>query len=72
MATGRVIGACHRRHRHQEFLAFLGLIDATLKRSPGTEIHVVMDNYGTHKHPRVKAWFVRHPVKCAPEVRPRG
>jgi len=72
VATGRVIGACHRRHRHQEFLAFLGLIDATLKRSPGTEIHVVMDNYGTHKHPRVKAWFVRHPVKCAPEVRPRG
>jgi transposase len=61
VATGRVIGTCHRRHRHQEFLAFLGQIDAALHRPPGTAIHVVMDNYGTHKHPRVRAWFVRHP-----------
>jgi transposase len=61
IATGQVIGACHRRHRHQEFLAFLDQIDATLERPLGTAIHVVMDNYGTHKHPRVRAWFVRHP-----------
>jgi transposase len=61
VATGRVIGECCRRHRHQEFLTFLDHIDATLARSPGTAIHVVMDNYGTHKHPRVREWFARHP-----------
>jgi transposase len=61
VATGKVIGACHRRHRHQEFLTFLDHLDATLVRSPGTAIHVVMDNYGTHKHPRVRGWFARHP-----------
>ena len=61
VATGAVIGACQRRHRHQEFLAFLDRIDATLERPGGTMIHVVMDNYGTHKHPRVREWFVRHP-----------
>ena len=61
VATGKVIGACHRRHRHQEFLGFLGHIDATLARQPGTAVHVVMDNYGTHKHPRVREWFARHP-----------
>jgi transposase len=61
VATGRVIGACHQRHRHQEFLAFLDQLDTTLTRNPHTTIHVVMDNYGTHKHPRVRDWFVRHP-----------
>src|SRR5262245_30114779 len=61
VATGKVIGTCHRRHRHQEFLAFLDHLDAALARPPRTTIHVVMDNYGTHKHPRVRAWFVRHP-----------
>jgi transposase len=61
VATGRVIGACQRRHRHQEFLAFLDRMDTTLVRPPHTTVHVVMDNYGTHKHPRVREWFVRHP-----------
>jgi transposase len=61
VATGMVIGACQRRHRHREFLAFLDQIDAALERPPGTAIHVVMANYGTHRHPRVRAWFVRHP-----------
>ncbi|HKB37392.1 MAG TPA: IS630 family transposase [Gemmataceae bacterium] len=61
VATGFVIGRCYRRHRHEEFLAFLGHSDATLEREPGTAVHVVMDNYGTHKHPRVREWFVRHP-----------
>lgn len=61
VATGQVIGTCHRRHRHQEFVAFLDQLHATVVRPAGTAIHVVMDNYGTHKHPAVKAWFVRHP-----------
>jgi transposase len=61
VATGKVIGTCRRRHRHQEFLDFLDPIDATLTRQPGTAVHVVMDNYGTHKHPRVREWFARHP-----------
>ncbi len=61
VATGKVIGTCSRRHRHQEFVAFLDHLDATVDRTPGTAIHVVMDNYGTHKHPRARDWFVRHP-----------
>ncbi|VTT98802.1 transposase : Endonuclease DDE OS=Burkholderia zhejiangensis GN=BG60_33605 PE=4 SV=1: HTH_29: DDE_3 [Gemmataceae bacterium] len=61
VATGKVIGACRQRHRHQEFLAFLDHLAEAMTRTPGTTIHVVMDNYGTHKHPRVRDWFVRHP-----------
>lgn len=61
VATGAVVGKCYRRHRHQEFVAFLDHIDATRTREPGTTVHVVMDNYGTHKHPVVKQWFARHP-----------
>lgn len=56
---GRVIGSCMPRHRHQEFLKFLGLIE---KKTPKTrDIHLIVDNYGTHKHPRVKAWTAKHP-----------
>jgi transposase len=56
---GRVIGQCHERHRHQEFLKFLRQLDAEF---PGDiPLHLVMDNYGTHKHPRTKAWLKRHP-----------
>src|SRR5262249_33702864 len=54
VAPGKVIAPCPRRHRHQEFLAFLDPLDATLARRPRTTVHVVMDNYGTHKHPRVR------------------
>jgi transposase len=61
VATGQVIGKCHQRHRQQEFLKFLELIDTTLPREPGVEIHLVMDNYGTHKAPKVRRWFQRHP-----------
>jgi transposase len=61
VATGAVIGRCHRRHRHQEFLKFLDHVDATLPREPGVAAHVVLDNYGTHKAPAVKRWFLRHP-----------
>ena len=59
IATGKVIGRLHRRHRSQEFLKFLQTIE---ERVPADlDIHLVMDNYGTHKTPAVKRWFVRHP-----------
>jgi len=61
VATGAVIGKCYRRHRQQEFLKFLKEIDAQVEREPGTQIHIVLDNYGTHKTPSVKRWFERHP-----------
>jgi len=61
VATGRVIGKCYRRHRQQEFLKFLDEIDARVEREPGVEIHIILDNYGTHKTPAVKRWFERHP-----------
>ena len=61
VATGVVIGKCHRRHRHQEFLKFLDEIDAKLTREPGVAVHLVLDNYATHKTPAVKRWFLRHP-----------
>jgi transposase len=57
-ATGEVLGRCAQRHRHQEFLTFLRLIDRTY---PHGEIHFVLDNYSTHTHDRVKRWFERHP-----------
>jgi transposase len=61
VATGEVLGKCFKRHRHQEFLNFLEEIDAKLPKQPGVEIHIVMDNYGTHKTAAVKRWFLRHP-----------
>jgi transposase len=61
VATGEVIGRCHRRHRHQEFLKFLNHLDATLPKEPDVSIHIVLDNYATHKTPAVKRWFLRHP-----------
>ena len=60
LATGQVLGKCHRRHRHQEFLKFLELIDQQ-PREPDMQIHLVMDNYGTHKAPRIQRWFARRP-----------
>jgi hypothetical protein len=59
VATGKIIGQCHRRHRHQEFLKFLERVDAQL--APDRQVHVIMDNYGTHKPSKVIRWFVRHP-----------
>jgi transposase len=59
VATGKVIGSCHRRHRHQEFLRFLERIDEAVPEH--LDIHLVMDNYGTHKMPKVKRWFARRP-----------
>jgi transposase len=59
VATGQVIGKCQRRHRSQEFLQFLAEVDRQLPAEP--EVHLVMDNYGTHKTPQAKRWFARHP-----------
>ena len=59
IATGKVVGQCHRRHRHQEFLRFLDRID---KEVPAElDVHLVLDNYATHKTPKVAAWFKKHP-----------
>ena len=57
VATGKVTDACYARHRHQEFLAFLKQV---AKAYPRVKLHVVCDNYGTHKHPAVVAWLDRH------------
>jgi transposase len=56
---GRVVGQCFERHRHQEFLRFLRRLDAEFPAP--TPLHMVLDNYGTHKHPKVQAWLKRHP-----------
>ena len=61
VATGKVIGQCHRRHRHQEFIKFLTEIDAAVPAEDGVTIHLVMDNYATHKTPAVRRWLARHP-----------
>lgn len=59
IASGKVIGRCHPRHRHQEFLSFLRQIEAEVP--PHLEVHLVLDNYGTHKAPRVANWLRRRP-----------
>jgi transposase len=61
VATGKVIGKCYKRHRSQEFLKFLKEVDSQVTREPGVQIHIIMDNYGTHKTGSVKRWFERHP-----------
>jgi transposase len=59
VASGVTISSCYRRHRHQEFLRFLNDVEASLPR--GLEVHLVMDNYGTHKVSQVRTWLARHP-----------
>ena len=61
VATGSVVGECHRRHRSREFVKFLDHVDASLPKEPGTSVHVVLDNYATHKTAAVKRWLLRHP-----------
>jgi len=56
---GKVIGHCMRRHRHQEFIRFLNAIEAEVPA--GKIVHVILDSYATHKHPKVRAWLARHP-----------
>src|SRR5437868_7816579 len=55
---GKVIVRCMQRHRHQEFIRFLNAVEREVPA--GKAVHVVLDNYATHKHPRVKAWLQRH------------
>ena len=56
---GRVVGRCMQRHRHQEFLRFLNAVEAAVPA--GKLVHAILDNYATHKHPKVLAWLARHP-----------
>jgi transposase len=56
---GTVIGQCMQRHRHQEFIRFLNAIERAVPA--GKVIHVILDNYATHKHPKVMRWLSRHP-----------
>ena len=59
VATGRVITRCKPRHRHQEFLTFLRQIDGSVPHN--LDVHLIVDNYATHKHPKVRAWLARRP-----------
>jgi transposase len=58
VASGKVHGRCYRRHRHQEFITFLNSLARRYRRR---ELHLICDNYGTHKHPAVAQWLSRHP-----------
>jgi len=57
-ATGEVYGLCQQRHRHQEWLRFLRMIDETIPEEK--QIYLICDNYATHKHPRVQRWLAKH------------
>jgi transposase len=57
--TGKVIGQCLPRHRHDEFLMFMRRIQRAVPR--GLQVHLILDNYGTHTHPDVEAWLANHP-----------
>ncbi len=59
IVSGKVLTSCKLRHRHQEYLGFLKTIDLNVPRS--LDIHLVVDNYATHKHPSVKRWLATHP-----------
>jgi transposase len=59
LASGSVIAQPYRRHRHQEFLRFLKLIDAAVPKD--LDLHLVLDNYATHKTPAIKDWLLKHP-----------
>ena len=66
---GTVLGRCMQRHRHQEFLRFLNAVEAAVPA--GKLVHAILDNYGTHKHPKVLAWLERHPRWTPDRVRGR-
>ena len=59
VADGTVIGQCQDRHRHQEWLKFLQLIDT--QTPADRDLHLILDNYATHKHPKVQKWLAQHP-----------
>ena len=56
--NGEVLGLCMKRHRHQEWLRFLELIDEARRQSKA--LHLICDNYATHKHAKVQRWLARH------------
>jgi transposase len=59
VATGEIVGECFDRHRHDEFLVFLKKLER--QRSRNLALHLIVDNYATHKHPNVNAWLAKHP-----------
>ncbi len=59
VASGKVIGQCLKKHRHQEFLKFLNTVDKNIDQE--LDLHIIVDNYATHKHPKVKNWLLKHP-----------
>jgi transposase len=59
VAEGLVISRCMKRHRHQEWIRFLQTIDAGT--DPDLDLHLIVDDYATHKHPKVQRWLTRHP-----------
>jgi len=61
VATGEVIGKCMRRHRSSEFIRFLNEVDKAIPEEDGVELHIIMDNYATHKTEQVQRWFARRP-----------
>lgn len=58
VASGKILGTCMQRHRHQEWLRFLRLVDR--QTPPELDVHLIIDNYSTHKHKKVKNWMARH------------
>lgn len=61
VATGKVTGQCHGKHRHQEFLKFLKHLDRTYPLQEDETLHLIVDNYATHNTPAVRKWLARHP-----------
>jgi transposase len=59
VANGQVFARCKPRHRHQEFLAFLREVEVNVL--PALAVHLILDNYASHKHPKVRAWLARRP-----------
>lgn len=56
VASGKIIGQCLKKHRHQEFLKFLNTVDKNIDQE--LDLHIIVDNYATHKHPKVKNWYL--------------
>ena len=70
VATGKVMTMCLPRHRHNEFLAFLEMVNAQVPR--GLDLHVIVDNASTHNHPAVRAWLAREVARFVVELRAGG
>jgi len=66
VADGTVIDQCQAPHRHIEWLRFLRLLDE--QKAVHRDLHLILDNYSTHKHPKVKAWLKKHPASTGVKV----